>query len=120
MDNVCVLTANNAAQEIFEWGDLLWFASGQLNNSSEMTVGRCRLKVGSSNHRHYHPNCEEVLHVLEGRISHSIGDRALEMSVGDSIVIPPNIVHNAHNIGTEDALLLITFSSADRKTVDES
>ena len=118
MDNVSVLRANDATQEIFEWGDLLWFASRQLNNSSEMTVGRCRLKSGNSNHRHYHPNCEEVLIVLEGKISHSIGDKELEMSVGDSIAIPPNIVHNARNIGSEDALLLITFSSADRKTVD--
>ena len=118
MDNVSVLRANDATQEIFEWGDLLWFASRQLNNSSEMTVGRCRLKSGNSNDRHYHPNCEEVLIVLEGKISHSIGDKELEMSAGDSIAIPPNIVHNARNIGSEDALLLITFSSADRKTVD--
>ena len=63
--------------------------------------------------------CEEVLHLLYGTIVHSIGDEAVEMSAGDTVVIPPHVVHNARNVGTEDAVMLIAFSSADRQTVGE-
>jgi quercetin dioxygenase-like cupin family protein len=41
------------------------------------------------------------------------------MNVGDAISIPPNFKHQARNIGDEDAILHISFSSADRQTVGE-
>lgn len=100
-----------------ECGDLTWFVSGELGNSAAMTVGRSIIRPGEANPRHYHPNCEEVLHVLQGRILHTIDDREVELHEGETISIPPNVVHNARNIGATDAVLFICFSSADRETV---
>ena len=39
------------------------------------------------------------------------------MRAGDVVSIPTGVVHNARNIGTEDAILAISFSSADRLAV---
>lgn len=104
----------------FDWGSLTWFASRPLGNSEDMTIGRCILKPGQSNPRHYHPNCSEVLVVMKGRIRHTDATGAeTEMKEGDVVNIPANIWHRATNTGNEDAELFIAFSSADRETVGE-
>jgi quercetin dioxygenase-like cupin family protein len=121
-DNVIgkpILEARHAIVQDFEWGQLNWFANRQLGNSQTMTLGRCVIKPGCENPRHYHPNCEEILQMVQGNIEHSIGDELFEMGPGDTVVIPPNVKHNARNIGTGDAVMNIAFSSADRQTVGE-
>ncbi|MBN2714048.1 MAG: cupin domain-containing protein [Planctomycetes bacterium] len=103
-----------------DWGQLTWYASREQGNSEVVTVGECRINPGCENPKHLHPNCDEVLVVLVGKISHSIeGENDVEMSQGDSISIPPNVKHNARNIGANEAVLSICFSSADRETVGE-
>ena len=114
-----VLKANEASVEDFAWGRLYWFAGGKLGNSRTMTVGQCIIKPGFENPKHRHPNCEEVLHVLSGRIVHTVGTKSFEMEPGDTITIPPTILHNARNAGTEDAVLMISFSSPDRESQKE-
>ena len=104
----------------FEWGELSWFANAALGNTQEVTVGRCTLNPGMGNPRHYHPNCDEILTVLKGRIRHTgPGGEPLEMSEGDTVTIPPNIWHRAENIGEGHAVLLVVFNSAHRQTIGE-
>jgi quercetin dioxygenase-like cupin family protein len=104
----------------FDWGGLNWYASGSLGNSSEVTVGSCRLRPGCSNPRHYHPNCSEILVVIQGHIRHTMADGAqAEMKPGDTVTVPPNVWHRATNLGPSEALLFIVFTSADRQTVGE-
>jgi quercetin dioxygenase-like cupin family protein len=101
------------------WGRITWYASGQLGNSATMTVGEAVIRPGQENPRHYHPNCDEVLHVVRGRILHTMGPQQVEMTVGDTVSIPMGVRHNARNIGTEDAVLAISFSSAHREVIGE-
>jgi len=101
------------------WGRITWYASGPLGNSATMTVGEAVIRPGQENPRHYHPNCDEILHVMRGRILHSMGTQQVEMTVGDTVSIPPGVRHNARNIGTEDAVLAISFSSAHREVIGE-
>jgi quercetin dioxygenase-like cupin family protein len=103
-----------------DWGELTWFANAELGNSDALTVGRCVLRPGHENPRHQHPNCDEVLVVLAGRIRHTLacGEDA-EMGPGDTISIPAGMVHRALNIGGDDAVLLIAFTSARREVVGE-
>ncbi|BDZ44539.1 hypothetical protein GCM10025866_04480 [Naasia aerilata] len=68
---------------------------------------------------HHHPNCDEVLHVIRGRIRHRVGSEYVEMGAGDTISIPVGSVHNAENIGDEECELLITFDTARRQVVGE-
>jgi quercetin dioxygenase-like cupin family protein len=101
------------------WGRLVWMVAGRLGNSEKMTVGQCYIDGGKANPRHYHPNCDEVLHVLQGEIEHSLNDDSYRMSAGDTVSIPMGTVHNARNLGEEQAVLFIAFSSADRQTIGE-
>lgn len=106
--------------ERYDWGEITWFVSRELGNSECLTVGRCVLNPGFANPRHRHPNCEEVLHVLQGQIVHTInGGKEVEMIAGDTITIPAHVPHNARNVGDLDAILLLCFSSAERQAVKE-
>lgn len=105
--------------EEMDWGRLVWMVSGRQGNSSTMTVGRCYIDPDQANPRHYHPNCDEVLHVLEGTIEHTLDDAVVVMNAGDTISIPQGVMHNARNIGSAQAVFVIAFSTADRQAVGE-
>jgi len=114
------LPTNRSTNLEFDWGRLTWFAGRPLGNSEDMTIGRCILKPGMANPRHYHPNCSEILVVVRGRILHTLSDKeTVEMGEGDTVTIPANNWHCARNLGNEEAVLFIAFSSADRETIGE-
>ncbi len=109
--DIQVLPQSKAHHQEFSWGNL---------TCNEMTIGRCILKPGHTNGRHYHPNCSETLVVVQGRIRHTLtNDQETELAEGDIVVIPPNVRHCATNIGQTDAILFIAFSSAGRQTIGE-
>jgi mannose-6-phosphate isomerase-like protein (cupin superfamily) len=83
----------DVAVEEHPWGHLTWMVSGQLGNSEELTVGTCHISPGQHNPRHHHPNCDEVLHVLRGRIVHTLGDEEFD----DAFLVRAN---NAFQAGT--------------------
>ncbi len=119
-DAIQLLLFEQAEKLDFGWGGLIWYANGPLGNGSGVTVGRCLLKPGCSNPRHYHPNCSEILVVVQGSIRHTMADGGeSEMKPGDTVTVPPNVWHRATNIGDSEALLFIVFTSADRQTVGE-
>jgi quercetin dioxygenase-like cupin family protein len=120
MKGITVLRAGQAEVVETDWGRLTWLASGRLGNSAEVTVGQCLIRPGKASPRHSHPNCEEVLYVLAGRIAHTAdGGREAELSINDVVSVPPNVAHNARNIGAQDAVLAISFSSPERQTRGE-
>lgn len=114
-----VAHAQDHTVEETDFGKLVWMISGALGNSTTMTLGRCYIDVGKANPRHYHPNCDEVLHVIQGTIRHTCGDEVETMTAGDSINIPQGVVHNAENIGADHVICVIAYSSADRQVVGE-
>ena len=116
--DIKIIPYSTSQHQEFSWGNLTWFANRALGNSDEMTVGRCILKPGRTNGRHYHPNCCEILVVMEGRIRHTITeDQETDLGEGDTVTVEPNVWHCATNIGEADAILFVAFSSADRQTI---
>jgi quercetin dioxygenase-like cupin family protein len=105
--------------EEMAWGRLVWMVAGRLGNSATLTVGKCYIAPGSSNSRHCHPNCDEVLHVLQGDIEHTLGGHTFRVAPGETVTIPRGSMHNARNPGAEEAELLIVFSSPERETIGE-
>jgi quercetin dioxygenase-like cupin family protein len=120
MEGITVFRTGEAAALEFDWGALTWYASAALGNSDHLTVGLCEIRPGCANPRHHHPNCEEVLRVIRGRIVHTgPGGSEVVLEAGDTITIPSGCVHNARNVGDEPALLSICFSSPNRETLAE-
>ena len=98
------------------WGKLMWLASRKLGNSRTMTFGRVIIPADQANPRHRHPNCDEILHLLSGRLEHSLNDRRFIVEPGDTVSIPAGDWHNAQALDGVDAEMVICFSSADRET----
>lgn len=98
------------------WGKLTWLASRSLGNSTTMTFGHVIIPADQTNPRHRHPNCDEILHLLSGRLRHSLNDDSFIMNPGDTISIPAGAWHNAAALDGVDAEMVICFSSADRQT----
>ena len=110
------LRAKNEASEgtvHAEWGSLTWLASKELTGS-DVTLGRVVIKKGQSNPRHSHDNCEEVLYLLQGKLRHTMGPETVDMEVGDTLVVPAGVMHNAVNTGDTDADLIVAYSSGVR------
>lgn len=102
------------------WGTLQWLVSGSGRASREMTLGRVTFKPGQANPSHFHPNCEEILFVVSGQIEHTLpGGGTTVLKPGDCIVLERGVKHHARNVGTEEAVVIVAFDSAYRKTVGE-
>jgi len=97
------------------WGSLTWLANKKLTGTEGLTVGRCIIKKGMANPRHCHPNCDEVLYLLKGKLEHSVGDEKVIIEAGDTLVVPAGVTHNAVNIGDEDADMIVSYSSGQRE-----
>jgi len=84
-------------------------ASAGLGNSTTMTVGLATIAAGHTNPLHRHPNCDEVLHLLSGKIRHTLGNNEFLLSPGDTISIPMGEWHNATVLGTKKPKWLFAF-----------
>ena len=113
----CVTDDKRLNEEVFLWGTLKWLCNAKLTPGALQTVGICHIAPGQRNPRHYHPNCEEVLYMLNGTGQHSFDDDSVELTTGMTIRIPSGVIHNMTNNGTEAIVCLIVFSTGDRETV---
>lgn len=114
-----LLPRAEAQVEPQSWGKLEWFASRALGNSTTLTVGMATIGVGKAAPVHRHPNCDEVLHVVQGHIMQRVGDKEFEMNAGDTATIPEGTLHGSRNIGAEDAVLWLSYNTPDRISLGE-
>ena len=66
---------------------------------AEQTIGLAVFDAGGSNVEHTHPNCEEIVYVLEGEVEHTLGDQSTMLRAGDLIVVPRDVPHRLINHG---------------------
>ncbi len=99
------------------WGTLQWFANAKLMPGAQQTLGFCHLLPGKGNPLHYHPDCEEILHVVHGFGKHSLDDQWVALQAGSTIRIPAGVKHKLVNESSETMIVWMCFSSGDRQTV---
>lgn len=101
----------------FDWGTLQWLCNGEIMPGTTQTFGICHLHSAKSNPLHYHPNCEEILHVLQGHGKHLLDDDWVTVRPGTTVRIPIGMKHQLVNKGAEPLVTIIVFSSAERQTI---
>lgn len=104
-----------AAAEPREFGRVHWVVKAGDPEGAEQTIGLSVFEAGTGNLEHTHPNCEEVLYVLEGEVEHTLGDQATRLRAGDLIVVPRGVAHRLRNVGPSPARAYIAFSSPERQ-----
>ncbi len=98
------------------WGQLVWLIGEEHTPGAEQTLGVVTIQPGKRNPLHQHPNCEELLYVLEGEADHKLGDEMYRITAGDVIRIPRGVPHWARATGDTPLVAIISFSAADRRT----
>src|SRR5699024_9888411 len=98
------------------WGTLVWLIGEEQTPGAEQTFGVVTIQPGKRNPLHEHPNCEELLYVLEGEADHKLGDEMFQIRAGDVIRIPRGTPHWAQTKGETPLVAVISFSAPDRKT----
>lgn len=112
-----VVSRPGTASETFEWGEISWRFDGTRTPGAAMSFGRMAIAPGAKNPLHTHPNCEEILYLVSGRILYSYDGKTVHLGPGDAIRLPAGIRHDARNIGGETAVMVVCFSSPDRRLV---
>ena len=98
------------------WGNLAWLVDAQRMEGAEQAFGIVTIDAGQRNPLHRHPNCEELLYVLQGTADHTLGDKVVQLKAGDIIRIPRGVPHYAQATGDGPVVAVISFSSGDRQT----
>lgn len=98
------------------WGQLSWLIGEEQTPGAEQTFGVVTIQPGKRNPLHMHPNCEELLYVVEGEADHKLGDEMFHIKAGDVIRIPRGVEHWAQATGDAPLVAVISFSAPDRTT----
>lgn len=112
-----VMQVDDGAAHQFEWGSIQWLCSGQIFEDAQQTFGYVQILPGQKNPRHHHPNSDEMLIVIEGELSHSLGEEVYRLSAGMAIHIPQGVEHDATNHGVETARMIVSYPTSDRRVV---
>ena len=104
-----------AGAEVTPFGSVHWAVREGHPPGAETTIGIAIFDAGQSNARHIHPNCEEVVYVMDGEVEHTLGDQSTMLRAGDLIVVPRNVPHRLINRSGAPVRAYIVFSSPDRQ-----
>jgi quercetin dioxygenase-like cupin family protein len=101
--------------EATDFGSIEWAVSIGSPPGAEQTVGLATFDAGKSNVEHVHPNCEEVVYVLDGEVEHTLGDERVALRAGDLIVVPRGVPHRLLNESSAPVRAFVVFSSPERR-----
>ena len=111
-----VRSVNTVEPVDLSWGRLVWLIGEEQMPGAQQTFGVVTIAPGKRNPLHPHPNCEELLYVMEGEADHKLGEEMFHLTAGDVIRIPQGVPHWAQAKGDTPLVAVISFSAADRRT----
>jgi quercetin dioxygenase-like cupin family protein len=109
---------DEAAAVATSWGTVSWLINEVKTEGAEQTFGVVTINPGQSNPLHLHPNCEEILYVLSGVCEQRIGEATTELRPGMAACVPRGTPHCGRALGTERLVVVVSFSSPDRQTIN--
>ncbi|MCP5521756.1 MAG: cupin domain-containing protein [Verrucomicrobiales bacterium] len=93
-----------------EWGEMGWISRPADTQAGSICEIEVTLEPGFGHNFHKHPRQEEVIHVLAGEIEQWLETEKCTLKGGDSVFIPPDVVHASFNVGNVTAKLLVVLS----------
>ena len=90
-----------------------WYCKPGIVRWTNLLFVRAHLVPGAAHTFHHHPGREEILYVLSGRAEQWVEQEKRIVGPGDSIYLPPGIVHGTYNTGSDVLDFLAVISPAD-------
>jgi quercetin dioxygenase-like cupin family protein len=97
------------AMEWLEWCRLGWVCGPAQTGAKRLAILEGAIFPGEGQGFHYHPAQEEVVFVISGQIEQWLDKEKQILRAGDSVFVPPGIVHAAFNVGESEAKALAIF-----------
>lgn len=98
--------AAETAQEVLDWGRLRWLSHPPKTGASQLTVIDVTLSPGKGHDFHKHPDQEEVIYIVAGKVEQWIGQEPRVLGPGDSAFMPADMVHASFNVGDTEARIV--------------
>lgn len=57
-----------------DWGSIDWLADSRTMTGLGLSLSRTTDNPGKTNPAYVHPNCNEAIHVLSGKVAQHLGD----------------------------------------------
>jgi quercetin dioxygenase-like cupin family protein len=93
-------------EEALDWGRLRWLSNPPSTGARQLTVIDVTLLPGRGHDFHKHPDQEEVLYVVAGRVEQWVDRDRRTLGPGDSAFVPADMVHASFNVGDGDARIV--------------
>ncbi|MEX0852660.1 MAG: cupin domain-containing protein [Bauldia sp.] len=91
--------ASQTEPEVLDWGKLRWLSNPPSTGARYLTVIDVTLAPGKGHNFHKHPDQEEVIYVVAGRVEQWVDREKRILGPGDSAYIPADVVHASFNVG---------------------
>jgi quercetin dioxygenase-like cupin family protein len=95
--------AKETPPEVLDWGQLRWMSNPPSTDARQLTVIDVTLTPGKGHNFHKHPDQEEVIYVVAGKVEQWVDRERRILGPGDCAFIPANVVHASFNVGDGDA-----------------
>jgi quercetin dioxygenase-like cupin family protein len=95
--------ARETKPEVLDWGRLAWLSNPPNTGAKDLTVIDVTLLPGKGHDFHKHPDQEEVIYVVAGRVEQWVDREKRSLGPGDSAFIPASVVHASFNTGDAEA-----------------
>ena len=95
--------ASETEPEILDWGQLRWLSHPPSTGANQLTVIDVSLMPGKGHDFHKHPDQEEVILVVAGKVEQWVDREKRILGPGDSAHIPADVVHASFNVGDTEA-----------------
>lgn len=92
--------------EVLDWGKLRWMSHPPSTGAEQLTVIEVNITPGNGHDFHKHPDQEEVIYCISGKVEQWLGEDKRILGPGDSVFIGADVVHASFNVGDGDAQLL--------------
>jgi mannose-6-phosphate isomerase-like protein (cupin superfamily) len=78
----------------------------EVQGNSNQSLAEATIAPGTATALHRHEKTEELYHFTAGKGRVTVGKQAFQVSIGDTVCIPPGTLHSLENSGNEPLKLL--------------
>jgi len=98
--------AKAVVRENLSWGSLAWSCRPADTGAKQLVVMEVTLGPGGGHAFHKHPQQEEVIYVVQGKVEQWLDQKKRVLKTGDAVYIPGGMVHASFNTSKRNAKLL--------------
>ena len=103
---------NEVPTENFDWGSAGMRSAPPTTGCNSFVVMDVRLDPGFFHAFHKHPDQDEMITVVSGKVTQYIEGESTVLGPGDSVYIDKDVVHGSYNDFSDPALLSVVLAPA--------